>query len=509
MRFISNFREFDTINEATLNDTKIDVDYILSRQGRATITKFGVTENMILTFTRDVPDDDIDVLWIRPSSIQKVKFSDLKLKLNISSNDELMIYKTSSKKFPWAIAKHGIRTDMVKQKEKEGSAKRGDHFRESAFIITLAIESWNMKRIKIPVMTNRGPVEMTYYNNGTANISEKERGGFRKEYDLFMVGNKQAVAAMIDQCKKLVEWLGDNIRNVAYFTKNTTDLLINQAASAYLKDESQYSSIPDNEGDDYGALDLPKRLTMAKWNPSDMWIVFKGSEWVMEDFDGYEKKDISDIDDLNELLAKSILYKNGLIGVSLKQSSNVGILSIVNMDTSKASHKYDGYDIRNSVKNATIKFSYKFGDNANFVGNSEIHCRTFDATNKSSISLEVKGSKKAKHMSGKAGSILESIMPSNYYKIIEFIRLSTDKDDILRYIDTQGFQLRRDLNDIFYNDINDGDIKTPNQNSRLQSVIVLQWISSLNPQQANSVITKIVRFAKSESSWSAPHLIAK
>jgi len=507
MRFISNFREFDSINEATLNDTKIDIDYILSRQGRATIAKFGVTENMILTFTRVIPDDEVDVLWIRPSSIQKVKFIDLKSKLNIS-NDELMIYKTSSTKFPWAIAKHGIRTNMVKQKEKEGSAKRGDHFRESAFIITLSIEAWSMKRVKIPVLTNRDPVKMTYNNDGTANISEKERGGFRKEYDLYMVSNKQAVSAMIDQCRKLITWLGDDIRNVAYFTKNTTDLLINQVALSYLKDESQYSDIPDTEGDDYGALSLPKRLSIAKWNPSDMWIIFKGSEWTMENPDGYDKKDISDIDDLNSFLAMSIVDINGLIGVSLKQSSKTGILSMVNIDSSKATHKYDGYVIRNDIKTATIKFSYKF-DNANFVGNSEIHCRSFESTSNSSISLEVKGSKKAKHMSGKAGSILESIMPKNYYKIIEFIRSSTDKDDILRYIDTQGFQFKRDLNDIFYNDINDGDDKTPNQNSRLQSVIVLQWLSSLNPQQANSIITKIVRYAKSESSWSAPHLIAK
>ncbi len=525
MRFISNFLGFQQVNEATLDSTKEGINYILSRNGRLAIDRFGITEDMTLSYSRKRPSANTEVLWLKPSSIQKIKFSELKSKLGISGSliDELMIYQTSSKLFPWAVAKKGSRTTMIRQLDKVGAAKRGEHFRETAFIITLAIEAWAEKRVELRISSNRGFIKMAYNNDGTSQISDDERGAFRHEYDTFMSENIQAVNAMRDQCRKLIAYLGEDIKNVSYVIKNTTDLLINQVAATYLKDEStakgtgKFATIPVD--DDYGIIDLPTRLSLAKWNPSDIWIIFDGYEWTMEDFDKYESlgdieeeeyESNSDIDDLNSFLMDSILNNKGLIGVSLKQGSNVGSLSIVNADPKKAIHKYDGYEMSNDKKTVTINFSYKFGKKSKFFGGSEIQCRTFDRTTNSSVSLEVKGSKKAKHMSGKAGSILESIMGPKFFKIKEFIRTSTDKEEIAELLDKERFRFKdRDLQEIFYDDISTGTIKTPDQNSRMQSIIILEWLESMPQIEANKVISKIVSFAKSESTWSAPHLLVK
>ena len=509
MRFISKFSAFDSINEATLDDTKVNIDYILSRPGRDAVAKFGITQDLTLSYSTKRPNLGEVVLWIKSTSIQEMTFRDLKSTLGVSSNDELMIYNTSSKKYPWAVARKGSRTTVVRQKEKVGASKRGEHFRESAFIITLAIEAWRLKGVKLPVITNRGVVEMEYTKDN-ANISNNERGGFRNTYDAFMNGNQEAVRAMRDQCVKLVNHLGDDLKNVAYVIKNTSDLVINVAAAYYLRDEMNFSKETSGEDGDYGALDLPKTLNLAKWNPSDMWIVFKGSEWTMDSFEGYENNGINDIDELNDFLMESILDNAGLIGVSLKQSSNVGRLSMVNVDQDKAKHTYNGYDINNSKKTATIKVKYSFGGKkVKFQGNSEIQCRTFDTKNTSNISLEVKGSAQAKHMSGKAGSVLERIMPPDIYEIKEFVRKSTDKQEILEYIEEYFEFQNQELMDIFYEDINNGVRKTGDQNSRMQSVIVLEWLDNLRFSDKNLTVSKIIKFAKSESSWSAPHLLAK
>lgn len=509
MRFISEFSAFDSINEATLDDTKVNIDYILSRPGRDAVEKFGITQDLTLSYSTKRPNLGEVVLWIKATSIQEITFRELKSFLGISSNNELMIYQTSSKKYPWAIAKKGISSKMVRQKEKSGASKRGEHFRESAFIITLAIEAWKLKRVKLPVITNRGIVEMVYTRND-AHISNNERGGFRNTYETFMNDNQEAVRAMRDQCVKLVNHLGDDLKNIAYVIKNTSDLVINVAATYYLRDEMNFSKEASKDDGDYGALDLPKTLNLAKWNPSDIWIVFKGSEWTMDSFEEYENKGINDIDELNDFLMQSILDNDGLIGVSLKQSSNVGRLSMVNVDQDKAKHSYNGYDISNSKKTATIKVKYSFGGKkVKFQGNSEIQCRTFDTKNTSNISLEVKGSSQAKHMSGKAGSVLEKIVPPNIYEIKEFVRKSTNKREIESYIEENFEFYNQELMDIFYEDINNGRLKTGDQNSRMQSVIILEWIESLRLFEKNQIISKIIKFAKSESSWSAPHLLAK
>lgn len=494
MRFISKFCDFYPVNEATLGEDKIGTDYILSRHGRTFTSKFGISENITLRHTEKRPRAGEDVLWIKSSSLQVIKFKDLKLIIG----DDLMVYQTTSKTLPWAVARKGSSSTMVKQRLKEGASKRGEHFRESAFIITLALEAWKIRGIRIPVITNRGLLKMEYKDRGVAHISDR-RGEFKKEYDTFMASNLPVSRNMKRQCRDLIEYIGDDIKNISYIVKNTSDLLINKMTSSFIKDDS---------------LELPPRTSLAKWNPSDIWIVFKGSEWTMEHDFEYKSHDINSLSELNEFLMWSIVGVDGLIGVSLKQASDKesksGIkfkktLSMINVDQDLVTHKYDGYSIEGYRKTVIMDFSFKFGT-GKWINGGQIHCRTFDTTNKSGISLEVKGSKKSEHMSGKAGSILQTLMLPELFDLKERIRLAVDKKEISEMM--KGFDFSNpDLKKIFEFDLKDGVKKSANQNSRMQSIIVIEWLESLSDKDADNMISKIIKFAKSESVWSAAHLL--
>ena len=65
------------------------------------------------------------------------------------------------------------------------------------------------------------------------------------------------------------------------------------------------------------------------------------------------------------------------------------------------------------------------------------------------------------------------------------------------------------LRKVFIEDLKGDDPKNSNENSRLQSVVFIDWLLSLNKDERDSIITDIVRYAKSESLWSAPHIVLK
>jgi len=479
LRFIVN-------EEATLNADKKEkkIEYIVSRPGRTAIERIGITVDMKLSVSDKLPLNREYVLWIRPTTIQKIKFSDLKHLLDIETSgqakEELIIYNTTSKKYPFAVARLGTSTTMVRQLHRVAGSKRGEHFRETAFIITLAKLAWVNKGVKIPIYSNRGLIKMDYYNK-SAVISKDERGEFRNLYDEYMEQNKSTYKVMLTQCEKLIKYLGDEISNIKYITKNESKLIINLLATRLLKDAG-------------------KSTTLAKWNPSDIWIAFNDHEEDMK---------FNTLEELNEYLLESINNVNGLIGVSLKQGE--GILAYVNMNAGRAQHSYDNFTVVGDRKTVVIDFSYKFPGKRKFVGGSTIDCRTFDTKNTSSVYLEVRGSKKAKHMSGKAGKILEDLMDPVYWEAKEFARKTTNKSKLRDYFSDFHFQ-NEDLKDIFFDDLR-GSVKTAEQNSRLQSIIIVEWLEWLcasgGQQHANNVISQVVRYARSESDWSAPHLVVK
>ena len=63
------------------------------------------------------------------------------------------------------------------------------------------------------------------------------------------------------------------------------------------------------------------------------------------------------------------------------------------------------------------------------------------------------------------------------------------------------------MKDIFEKDLESK--KTGQSNSRMQAIIFTDWIESLPKVKKNEVVSSIIRYAKSESNWSAPHLLLK
>ena len=523
MNYISKYSEFENISEATLDDTKIDIDYIPSRTGRDILDRFGITENLKLTPTGSRPRPTELVLQIRQSSMKLIEFGDLIRINNIEDVDsQLFIYDTTSRNFPYAVAVRGIKTTMIKQANRIGASARGNYFRETAFIITFAIRLWEQNGVKIDIYSNRGKIKLDFKSNGNARkatMSNSERAEFRNEYNTFM-SNTRVKDSMIEQIDKLIIKLGNSIYNINYVVKNSADLLINRIAQDYLKEEedrfSELSSDSTNNNiKDFGEFNVPKGVTMPKWNPSDIWIMYKGSDWILSNDkksslqkkDSYQLHNIDDLESLNIFLHTCVMKRDGIVGVSLKQQLDGPHDTYeVNLDpNARFSHTYTGYYAKDIIKSVKLKFSYKTTNDKG--GSGEIDIRTFDTDKKSAISMEVKGSITSGHMSGKAGTYIKFVMPPDRYRILEFIR-KNEVEDIKGYLNNIRYVFTEDdLKVIFEKDLESP--KNGQSNSRMQAIIFTDWLESLDDKSKSKIVSDIVRFAKSESNWSAAHLLSK
>ena len=98
-------------------------------------------------------------------------------------------------------------------------------------------------------------------------------------------------------------------------------------------------------------------------------------------------------------------------------------------------------------------------------------------------------------------------MPPNRYKILEFIR-KNEVEDISNYLIDNGYTFSdEDLKEIFEKDLESP--KNGQSNSRMQAIIFTDWLESLSKNTRNEVVSGIIKYAKSESNWSAPHLLLK
>jgi hypothetical protein len=508
MNYLQRYNEWENISEATLDSSKELVDYDLSRTGRVKMNSLGVSENIKLTTTKTLPDDKEFVIQIKSSSFKIIEFSKFIELYQIEDMDNIFIYDTTSTKYPYAVAVKGIRTTMVKQSNRRGASARGNYFRETAFIITLAIRLWETKGVKIDIYSNRGKIKMNFAK-GFATMSPKERLEFRNQYDSFM-SNKKIVDAMTIQIDSLIKYLGDSIFNIKSVVKNSSDLLINRVAYEFLEEEEDIHSNITNEQPQeiskFNTFEIPKGVSMPKWNPSDIWIIYNDSDWIFNNPNGYDDNDIDGLEELNVYLHNCIVNKEGVIGVSLKQQlDNAGGIYEVNLDEDrKFKHDYKGYYVKDTIKSSKLKYSYeRLGG---IIGSGEIDVRTFDTSKNTPISMEVKGSLTSQHMSGKAGSYIKFIMPPNKYSVLEFIR-KNDTDAIKAFIESNYAFVKPDLKTIFEKDLESP--KNQQSNSRMQALIFTDWLESLPKEKRNEIVSSVIKYAKSESTWSAPHLLLK
>ena len=110
-------------------------------------------------------------------------------------------------------------------------------------------------------------------------------------------------------------------------------------------------------------------------------------------------------------------------------------------------------------------------------------------------------------MSGKAGSLLSTIVPNQWYNLIEKIRREKDMEKIREILSTHNFT-SPDITEFVRIDL-ESETKTQEINSRLQSYLVLDWLLTQSSITRNRFVSAIVKFAKSESLWSSPHLVVK
>jgi len=538
MNNISNYLEF--INEATLGIDKAKIDYQLSRPGRDKAFVYSNSTdlesfNIKFEYTLESPDDTDDVLLIRPSSFLKINY--LKLKEMEELNDgDFMVYKLISDdiNIKWAVAKIGQKTTVLKQFDRTGASKRGDYFRETAFLIRLAELAWINKGVKLKIYSNRGQIEMVYSKNKqgepkaymSPRYNTKE---FINTYDTFKKETHKDILSTMDaHCVELIKYLGESIEKVKYIIKNSSTNLINLMALNLMRQDAITKTRLAIETE--FEFDIPANANVSKWNPSDLWIVFDDRYFKSEK----SYQNIDNIDQLNKFLYDSLEGKSGVVGVSLKMSRKDTKKDTKEEDTGKYKHLYKitkdtrlvnrfkDFDISNNKKTAEIDFEFKnkFDE---WKEGSGIDCRTFDTNNKSSISLEVKGKKGAGYVSGKAGSIIDYLLPEYYLNIKNILKKETSKETIRTALNIDFDKIENGypgykpaylpenekLKKVFLKDLEGEDPKNSNENSRLQSVVFFDWLLRLKDNQRNEVITTVVRYAKSESLWSAPHLALK
>jgi len=520
MKFIKFF-------EATLDDDKKGINYALSRDGRTEVKEddVEVTTKLKLYFTDDLPELEEKVISIRPSSLKIVKFSDIMRIYNVVDPlSELFIYKTTSLKFPFAVAKKGIKTNMIKQLERKGGSARGDYFRETVFIILFTFKVWEKFGIQLDCINHDGRIPIEFKidsNNYKSAFVSKRKIEIKEKFEKYEEDNLKIIESMYKQCDSIIKYLGTSIYNLNGIYKNTSKYSINNFFLKELKDERELIK------DDASSFQsLPDKINIAKWNPSDCWLVFKGYEWTCRDLsiksivNKFNRLNISSLQGLNDFLGESIKNRNGLIGISLKQQTKKqsGFFT-VNVDLDKKFvHTYNKYNA--NPKNTGTKIIYDYSllgqmieDGSEdkvepkIIGAGEIDVRSFTRGLNTSISLEVKGSKNSEHMSGKAGAIIKSEMSPQMYEYLIKIRKEKDLNEISNLMKTYTFNVDY-LKSIFYEDLKSTE-KTPEINSRLQAIFFTDWLDGQDEDTKNDIISTIIRFAKSESDWSAPHTIVK
>ena len=285
MNYLKRYNEWEKISEATLDNSKDLVDYTISTTSYDKIELLGVSRDIKLVPTKSLPNDKEFVIQIKASSFRLIEFSKFIEMYKIEDVNDIIIYNTSSTKYPYAVALKGIRTTMLKQADRKGASARGNYFRETAFIITLASRLWETKGIKISLYSNKDRIKMDF-RKGFAVISLKERLDFRNEYDAFMANNK-IVEGMNIQIDSLIKYLGDSIFNIKAVLKNSSELLINKLATDFLKEEEDlHSDIFKTQSQnisDFNTFEIPTGVTLSKWNPSDIWILYKDADWTLND----------------------------------------------------------------------------------------------------------------------------------------------------------------------------------------------------------------------------------
>ena len=525
----NNFNNFFNIFEATFTIDKHGIDYIpQSDKGVKSLEKLRLNPSMVFKFTESKPNPEDKVIFIRRSSFSIEVYSDV-----ISKHTKLFHYETGDSKYPFACVPIGEKTDRLVQKEAKGrAASRGDYFRETAFLIILAQLIWKQKGKMIKVYGKNGLINFNYdITFRPTIISGESIEKFEDFHD-----NKEIYESAMQQSETLIDWLGDSISNIQGFYKNSTDLILNYEAEYLIKEEISFfnsvlqwakddkadlkAGIPEWVGpEDYmtnansqTTYKIPKRTSLSKWNPSDIWICYKGYDRAFKNEEFWNQYNYS-LEQFNDFFKESIKQKTGIIGVSLKQQVTPPHYTFpVNLKPTQVSHTLSDFEVSSDLKTVVINYNYLISGNP---GSGKIDLRTFETQINSNLCIEVKGSLKSQHMSGKAGALINYLVPEKISKDIEFIK---DEEDILKimkkFMPSLSGSSRKDykfhnsdLEYAFKEDIKHP--KTQESNSRMQAVIFSNWISSLPQKSQNRIITDIIRFAKSESDWSATHLIVK
>lgn len=340
---------------------------------------------------------------------------------------------------------------------------------------------------------------------------------YKEVYDGTSISEKQALG-LVSFLENNEDWYTSTI---AQTSKLST--IVGNSPKRYVKDDSKLDI--NKLAKDLYKKDYNSNLDLDKWNPADVWLYYDNSA---------PKTD--SLAELNNYLLDSLKKGNGIIGVSLKKGK--GSISTIN----------DGKQKEYKLKNLTLKIGGLFSITSylEFSGKGldglGLQFRIFQGSAKESIRGEAT-TKGADAVQGKvalpvidlvSGQKLSSKIQSlGGEDILDYDKKSKEfifsKNGLKKFNQVKGLWSKIQSKVVFARGAKSADykqafkssdefIKILNKqnfaenkakavlNSRFQTIGLLSYLGQMNKNKQSKVAIGLLKYGKSQSDWSAPHL---
>jgi len=472
-----DIQKFQIFLEATISKERVEsgIEYIPNNSG----VKCGLAIDLVLTPIKYISIEPIKQVSLVNSS----SYRPTQIDLTTNILKDYAIYKGSDGLY-YGV-KYGSNSIIV-QKERTGSSKRGDYIKELVFCMQLykslcdkGLDNENLLIYNGDVPYTKSKEELNIFVDDTINKWYSE--------------NKEKKIPLIEQCELFLSLIGsDKCNSIIKIVNSTTDYSLLKLVNRLSKDNVD-------------------RFNVAKWNPSDVWIVFDNfnDTEYFENFTG-------DIYELKSFIDNNIdmdYHFDKFVGISLKLPVDKNIdIEIKNRGErgKESNFKYRSvYSFKPDNMTIVLPYSYKkFGDKID----STIDIRKFNTSNVT-VAPEVKTTG-GSQIGGKANVQVALGNDELFKNYNSFKSLVYDKEDAygktrkyLQTLDPNTVDSNHAYNDMFYVLNHCDKIIGHKESSQLLSLYLLFLVFENN--DINGAIERIVKYAKSISDWSSAYIVLK
>lgn len=465
-----NIDKFELFIEGSISPERVSsgIKYIPNVDG----LRLGLPDGLIIDpeNARPIPNDVTTVVLCGPKSVRERE-----IPTDIYTN--YGIYKGNDGKY------YGLKygsTSIFKQKERTGASKRGDYIKELIFCLQLYV-SLKERNINHPTLS---------VYNGNNSYSDDMDSFAKDNLEKYYSDNLHKKELLKLQCEEFIGIVGDEqCKKITKIVNSNINYSLVRLVYAMIKKS-----------------DL--RIDLAKWNPSDVWIVFDGFDDISY-FDNFT----GGLDEINNFLYQNIDEENyifqNVIGLSLKLPVDKNSISIEIKNKelgNESDYHYDRYESNINTITTKLYYNYvKFDEKID----SYIELRKFNKGNVQIFS-EVKTSS-GKQIGGKARIYVALNNKNLYDNFTSFKKMiyNSTHSEVLDFVtklvtsNPNSVNAKSDMLEV----LNTYSSIEHTQSSQLQGLYLLYIIFQYD--NIDNAIERIVRYAKSISDFSSAYLLIK